>query len=454
MSDYNKDDLLFVPLGGTGEIGMNLNLYHYQGKWLIVDMGVMFNDEELSKMGIDVIAPDPSFIEKYVDDVVGIVLTHGHEDHIGAIQYLWDRFQCTVYATRFTGILLFEKLKEVGLARKVPIHTIPLSTRFSLGPFDIEYVSITHSIPEANALAIRTEAGNILHTGDWKFDPSPLICDETDTSSLKRFADEGVLALVGDSTNAMVEGTSGSELTAREGLTELFQGLKKGCIFVGCFASNIARLESIAIAAHESGRAVYLAGRSLHRYTMVAKKSGYMKNIPNFLNDREIKKIPMDNTVIICTGSQGENRAALSRIAADKHHFLSLKKGDHVVFSSREIPGNEERIQEMKNQLLALGANIHTAEEYNIHVSGHPAREELATMYEMIKPRFAIPTHGESDHLKAHKELAEDCGVESALHIKNGDVVKLNDEFPRVIDEIESGRLGLDKGFLRSLRTS
>ena len=451
MSGYNANDLLFVPLGGTGEIGMNLNLYHYQGKWLIVDMGVTFPDEDLAKAGIDVITPDPEFIEKHVDDVVGIVVTHAHEDHIGAIQYLWERFQCTVYATKFTGSLLFEKLKETGLARKVPIHTLPLASRFSLGPFDLEYVSLTHSIPESNALAIRTGGGNILHTGDWKFDPHPLVGDASDKSSLQEFAEEGVLALIGDSTNATVEGTSGSESLARQSLIDLFQTLKTGCIFVGCFASNIARLESIAIAAHEAGRGVYIAGRSLNRYTKVAHKSGYMKDIPGFLNDREIKKIPTDHTVVICTGSQGEPRAALSRLAAGRHHLLSIDKNDHVVFSSREIPGNEERIHDMQDRLRKMGANLYTADDYDIHVSGHPAREELREMYQIIRPKFAVPTHGEDKHLAAHAELALESGVEAALQIENGCVVKLNGDAPEVIDRVPVGRLGLNKGVIMDI---
>jgi len=438
----NGDDLLFLPLGGSGEIGMNLNLYGYAGKWVIVDCGVTFGDEGIP--GADVITPDPSFIEENRRDLVGIVLTHAHEDHLGAVPYLWPRLRCPVYATPFTASVLRRKLVDVKLEGQVPIIEIPLSDRFQVGPFDIELIRLTHSIPEPNALAIRTGAGTVLHTGDWKFDPQPLVGDVTDTEKLRSLSDEGVLALIGDSTNALRSGHSGSEADVRKALTALF-GKYWNRIVVSCFASNIARIESIAVAAMEHGRHVALVGRSLWRMNDAARENGYLKGLPDFLTEDEAADVPRDRIVMICTGSQGEPRAALARIAGEEHPHVALEPGDTVIFSARAIPGNERAIHRIQNGLVELGVEVVTDEHHpEVHVSGHPARDELVAMYQMTRPRIAIPVHGEPQHMRAHAELAQDTQVPHALVPENGMMIRLSPDGPEVLDRVHAGRLVVD----------
>ncbi len=436
------NELLFLPLGGSGEIGMNLNLYGYAGKWLMVDLGVTFGDEGIP--GADVITPDPAFIEEHRDDLVALVLTHAHEDHLGAVQYLWPRFRCPVYATAFTASVLRRKLQETGLQGQVPITEIPLSGRFRVEPFDIELIRLTHSIPEPNALAIRTAAGTVLHTGDWKLDPEPLVGEVTDEASLRALSDEGVLALVGDSTNALRHGESGSEAGVRKALTDLF-GQCKGRIAVACFASNIARLESIAAAAAAHDRHVALVGRSLWRMNEAARENGYLAGTPDFLDEQQAGFVPRDKIVLICTGSQGEPRAALSRIAADEHPHVVLEGGDTVIFSSRVIPGNERAVHKIWNGLLHLGIDVVTDETHpEIHVSGHPARDELVQMYQWVRPQIAIPVHGEPQHLRAHAELARMCQVPHTLVPENGTLIRLAPDGPSVVDHVQAGRLAVD----------
>ena len=447
LPDYrDADALYFVPLGGAGEIGMNLNVYGYGGDWLIIDCGVTFGDD--SQPGLEVVMPDPAFIVERRDRLLGIVATHAHEDHIGAIPYLWTQLRCPVWATPFTASLLCAKLVEAGLADRVRINVVPTSGRFTIGPFDLELITLTHSIPEPNAVALRTPVGTVLHTGDWKFDPDPLIGPTADEAALTRLGDEGVLALIGDSTNALRPGTSGSEADLRRSLTDLI-GRYDARVAVACFASNVARLETIARAAATHGRDVALVGRSLWRMDKAARENGYLADLPRFLTEDEAGYIPRDRVLLICTGSQGEPRAALSRIARDDHPNVVLETGDVAIFSSRIIPGNEKAINRLQNSLVRLGVEIVTEEDHFVHVSGHPARDELVRMYQMVRPKIAIPVHGEARHLIAHAQLAGECQVQQPLVIQNGDMVRLASSGAAVVDEVPVGRLASDgKGLL------
>ena len=439
--ERDEKGLYFVPLGGSGEIGMNLNLYAYRGQWLMLDCGVTFGEEEHA--GVDVIMPDPAFIVERKDRLLGIVATHAHEDHIGAIPYLWPQLQCPIWATPFTASLLRAKLDEAGLAGKVPITVVPMSGRFTIGPFDLELVTLTHSIPEPNAVAIRTPVGTVLHTGDWKLDPDPLIGDVTDEAALVRIGDEGVIAMVGDSTNAMVDGHSGSEAELREALTELI-GRYTGRVAVACFASNVARLSTIAHAAQAHGRDVALIGRSLWRIDKAARENGYLADVPRFLSEDEAGYVPADRILLICTGSQGEPRAALNRIAREDHPHIVLEEGDVVIFSSRIIPGNDKAIARLQNALVRLGVEIITTDDHFVHVSGHPCRAELVRMYQMVRPRVAIPVHGEARHLQAHAQLAMECQVSDALIIENGDAIRIDAQGATLAGQVPSGRIASD----------
>jgi ribonuclease J len=373
-----------------------------------------------------------------------LVLTHAHEDHLGAVQYLWPQLRCPIWATPFTAAFLRRKLAETDFASAVEINIVPLGARFTVGPFDCEMVTLTHSIPEPNALAIRTPAGAVFHTGDWKIDPAPMVGEVTDEARIRVIGDDGVLAMIGDSTNAMRPGESGSEAMVREAFIDLF-GRQKGRIAVACFASNVARLESIAVAAQKHGRDVALVGRSLWRIHDAAKEAGYMRDLPPFVDERDAGFIPRDRLVMICTGSQGESRAALSRIASDEHPHVVLEPGDVVVFSSRVIPGNERGILRLQNALARLGVDIITDETHpNIHVSGHPARDELTRMYQWVRPHIAIPVHGETRHMQAHAELAKACQVPHALVPENGTLIRLAPDGPEIIDRVHAGRLAAD----------
>ncbi|HXO01344.1 MAG TPA: ribonuclease J [Stellaceae bacterium] len=440
---FERDEkgLYFVPLGGSGEIGMNLNLYAYRDQWLMLDCGVTFGDEEHA--GVDVIMPDPAFIVERRHKLLGIVATHAHEDHIGAIPYLWPQLQCPIWATPFTASLLRAKLVEAGLADKVEITIVPMSGRFTIGPFDLELVTLTHSIPEPNAVAIRTPVGTVMHTGDWKLDPEPLIGDVTDEAALIRIGDEGVIAMIGDSTNALKEGTSGSEAELRDALTDLI-GRYEGRVAVACFASNVARLHTIARAAQAHGRDVALIGRSLWRIDKAARENGYLTDLPRFLTEEEAGYVPADRILLICTGSQGEPRAALARIAREDHPHIVLDDGDVVIFSSRIIPGNEKAISRLQNSLVRLGVEVVTEADHFVHVSGHPARAELVRMYQMVRPHVAIPVHGEARHLAAHADLAMECQVGDALIIENGDVVRLDAQGATIAGQVPAGRIGSD----------
>ena len=436
-----SDEVLFVPLGGTGEIGMNFNVYGHDGKWLIIDCGVTFGD--LSLPGVDVMMADPTFIEERRKDLVGILVTHAHEDHVGAVAHLWPRLRCPVYATSFTMKILRRKLDEAGIGSKVPLHEIPLSGSLPLDPFDLTLVTLTHSIPEPNGVILKTEAGTIFHTGDWKLDPRPVIGETTDTAALRAVGKAGVLAMICDSTNAVVDGHSGSEADVHDSLMALVGTLENRVVFA-CFASNVARVQTLAEVAHAHGRAVGLVGRSLWTMTEAACASGYLKNLPPFLREEEAMQLPRDSVLMICTGSQGEPRAALPRIARGDHPNVSFDAGDTVIFSSRIIPGNERPIGQLQSMLTSSGVNVITERDHFVHVSGHPAKDELRQMYEWIQPKIAVPVHGEAPHLDAHAELVRECGVKNAPVIHNGDVLRLNADGAEICGQVQSGRLALD----------
>ena len=435
-----SDQWLFLPLGGSGEIGMNLNLYGYDGKWLMLDLGITFGND--TTPGIEVIMPDISFIEDNKQDLLGLVLTHAHEDHLGAVPYLWPRLRCPIYATPFTAAVLKKKLEQEGL-RDVPIHIIPMRGKFNLGPFQIELVTLTHSIPEPNAVILRTPLGTVLHTGDWKIDPSPVIGDVTDEATLKALANENILALVGDSTNALVPGHSASEAALYDSLHQLCQQMTYRVV-ITCFASNVARLKTIMQVAKSLKRKVALVGRSLWRIYEAARSTGYLQDMPEPLDENEVQSIPRDKLLMICTGSQGEQRSALSRIIHGTHSHVSLDAGDGVIFSSRVIPGNEQEIYQLKDALLRKGLKVISDGDHFVHVSGHPARDELTMMYQWVRPRLAIPVHGEERHLRAHAELAKECQVPQAIPAHNGQVIQLAPNGGQIIDEVPVGRWALD----------
>ncbi len=450
MTPNENDELVFLPLGGSNEIGMNFNLYGYgpedDRKWIVVDLGVTFGDQ--TTPGVEIILPDPEFIAEYADDILGIVLTHAHEDHIGAVAWLWPQLKAPVYATPFTAYLLREKLRDADLLDEVDITEVPLSGKFSLGPFDLELVTLTHSIPEPNGLAIRTPLGTILHTGDWKIDPDPMLGDVTDIEAIRKLGDEGVLAMVCDSTNVFVDGSAGSEADVRVAMNALIAGLK-GKVAVACFASNVARMDTVIRAAQAAGRKVVLAGRSMHRMAGAARSVGLLKDIQPLLDDHLAKNVPEDQILYLCTGSQGEARAALARIAEGNHPHIRMSQGDHVIFSSRVIPGNEIPIRNLQNKLADRGVRLYTERDHpGIHVSGHPCRDELAQMYAWARPQIAVPTHGERRHLLEHAAFARDLQVPQTVAPRNGDMVRLAPGRAEIIDEVPAGRLYIDGGVM------
>ncbi len=450
MNTSTNEDLVFLPLGGSNEIGMNLNLYGFgppkARKWIIVDLGITFGDQ--TTPGVEIITPDPAYLETIRKDILAIVLTHAHEDHIGGLGWLWPRIKAPVYATPFTAFLVREKLREKGLLDKVSITEVPLSGKVQIGPFGIDFISLTHSIPEPNGMAITTPLGTILHTGDWKLDADPVLGAPTDIAKLQRIGDAGVLAMVCDSTNVFQEGVAGSEADVRVALTALIRSLK-GKVAVGCFASNVARMDSVIRAAEASGRRVCLLGRSMHRMTAAARSVGMLENVQPFVPDTEAKHFPNDHILFLCTGSQGEERAALSRIASGTHPHLKLGAGDSVVFSSRVIPGNDIPIRNLQNGLSDRGVRIYTDRDHpGIHVSGHPCRDELSQMYRWARPQIAVPTHGERRHLIEHLAFAREHDVPQAIAPRNGEVIRLAPGQAMIIEEVPSGRLFLDGNVL------
>ena len=433
-------DLAFLPLGGTGEIGMNLNLYRCNGSWLAVDCGIGFGGSEMPE--VEVMMPDPAFIAERRDKLVGLVITHAHEDHVGAVAHLWRQLRCPVYATPFAASVLRRKLGEAQLAGEVRINVVPPGGSFELAPFSLQFIRMAHSIPESQALVIRTPHGVVLHTGDWKLDASPMVGPPSDEAALQALGDAGVLAMVCDSTNALVEGHSGSEADVRRSMAGLIAGLQ-GRVAVTCFASNVARVESIALAAKAAGRSVAMVGRSLRNLDQSARETGYLRGIAEFVPEDQAGSVPDDSLLMMVTGSQGEPRSALARIAMDTHPNIAMGPGDTVVFSSRTIPGNERAIGTVQDNLARRGVRIITADDHLVHVSGHPARDELRRMYELVRPRFAVPVHGEWRHMSSHAAVAQESGAIPFL-IEDGDVLSLSGNRPEVVDSAPVGRLALD----------
>ncbi len=439
------DEILFVPLGGVGDIGMNCALYGHAGRWILVDLGIMFGDE--TTPGIEVIVPDTAAAELIRDRLDAIVITHAHEDHIGAVPHLWPDLGVPVHVTPFSAAFLRRKLQDEGTEGEVPIVEHGPGERFSIGPFELEYLPLAHSIPEPNGLVLRTAAGTVFHTGDWKLDPGPVVGDPVDERILRRLGDEGVVAMICDSTNATIDGASGSEADLLESLTDLIASRSNRIAFA-CFASNVARLDTVARAAGADGRSVALVGRSLKRMNEIARQCGYLADIPSFVSEQHSSYLPPSNAVLICTGSQGESRAALARIASGSHPHVSLESGDTLVFSSRTIPGNERAVARLQDRFLRMGVEIITSREAFVHVSGHPARDELRRMYEWIRPNAAVPVHGELRHLQAHARLAHDCGVGTVAEIEDGILLRITEDGVERLGEVRVGRLGLDGGRL------
>ncbi|HZR88943.1 MAG TPA: ribonuclease J [Bradyrhizobium sp.] len=449
------DELTFAPLGGVGEIGMNLSIYglgdRHRRSWLAIDLGVSFGDEE-HLPGIDLIMPDITFLEKERKNLMGLVLTHAHEDHFGAIIDLWPRLKCPIYATKFSAALFEAKCEAERNPPKIPVTVIPSGGRVDIGPFNVEFIPVAHSIPESHALAIHTEIGTVLHTGDWKIDPTPIIGPPTDEKRLRELGDAGLLALVGDSTNAVRDGRSPSEAEVAKTIVELVKRAK-GRVAVTTFASNVARVRAVAEAAKAADREVVVVGRAMDRVVQVARETGYLDGVQNFRSPDLYGHFPPDKVLALCTGSQGEPRAALARIANDDHPEITLNKGDSVIFSSRTIPGNEKAVGAIMNGLVAQGVEIITDREHLVHVSGHPRRDEMREMLAWTRPQLVIPVHGEALHLSEHAKLARAAGVPRVLTCRNGDLVKLGPGTPGIIDQLPSGRLYKDGTILEDSKS-
>ena len=441
-----KENLLFCPLGGSGEIGMNMNLYAYgtdeNQKWIIVDIGVTFADDTIP--GIDLIYPDPGFIIDKKEDLLGIILTHAHEDHIGAIAHIWPKLKCKIYATPFTSVLINEKFKEKKIDITNYLKIVELNSIINLDPFKIEFVTLTHSILEPNGLKIETPVGNILHTGDWKCDPDPLIGENINIKRLKEIGKEGVITMICDSTNVFSPGRAGSELDVRKNMLKVLERLNKRVIITS-FASNVARMESAFYCAEKVGRQIALVGRSMHRIYKAAKQCGYLNNVIDPLDARDAKNISRDKIVYLCTGSQGEPMGAMTRISNYTHPDVFIEKDDAVIFSSKIIPGNEKKLYKLHNQLVKEGIEVISEESEYIHVSGHPNREDLKDMYNWIKPKSVIPVHGEHRHMLEHINFAKEMQVPYPIKVENGDIVRIYPgKKPEVFDKAPSGRIYVD----------
>ena len=450
--DEGIEELVFVPLGGLGEIGMNMGLYGFgprrKKKWLMIDCGIAFAGPE--QAGIDVIVPDTRFIEKMRGDLVGIVITHAHEDHIGAVVDLWPKLRAPVYATRFAaGLLELKKLNEQG-APRIPIHIVAQGATVEIGPFAVEFIPVAHSIPESCALAIRTPAGTVVHSGDWKIDENPGIGIPTDGGRLAAIGQEGVLALVCDSTNILRDGFSPSEKEVGENLTEVIRQAPAR-VLVTTFASNVARMRAVALAAAACGRQVVLVGRAMDRVSSVARECGYLDGVPAFLSADAFNHIPREKIVVLATGSQGEPRAAIARISEDDHPAVSLAPGDMVIFSSRTIPGNEREVGRIINNLVRQGIEVVTDSKALIHASGHPRRGEVAQFYDWVRPSIAIPAHGEEVHLAEHHAFARERQVPHVIKARNGDVVLLAPGEPGIVGQATHGRIVKDGHLLTAL---
>ena len=456
--NFSKNDLVFIPLGGSGEIGMNCNLYHYNNSWIMIDLGVMFGNSNLSSN--ELIMPNIEFLIKNNIKLDGLILTHAHEDHIGAVPFLYEKLgSFKIFTTSFTASVLKRKFDSFGI-KEINIELLNYNENKKIGKFAIETLALTHSIPEPNAIIIRTEKLNIFHTGDWKIDPTPLVGNPIDQEKLSDLKNEGMAIMVCDSTNVFNENPSGSENDVREELRQIFSQKIKNKIIITCFASNIARLETILKVSNEFNKCCVFLGRSIHRIYESAKENNYLKNFNNIVSEKDSGSISEDNLVIVCTGSQGESNAALSRLVNDKNKFIEIFNDDLVIFSSREIPGNEKKISELKNQLLKKKVRIIDSKISKVHVSGHPSKKELKQMYEWISPNTIIPVHGEFKHLSEHANFAKKCGIKKQVLVENGDVVLLENNNSRIIEKVYSGRIllkgnktfSLENNFLKNLK--
>ncbi len=442
----HKEEFIFCPLGGSGEIGMNMNLFAYGNpenrKWIIVDIGVTFADDTIP--GVDLIYPDPGFIVDKKNDLLGLVLTHAHEDHIGAIAHIWPKLGCNIYATPFTSVLIKEKFKEKKIDIGNKLKIIELNGNVNLGPFKIEFVTLTHSILEPNGLSIETPSGTVLHTGDWKCDPNPLIGETINEKKLKQIGDNGVIAMICDSTNVFSPGRAGSELDVRNSLLNIMKNSPRRLI-VTSFASNVARMESVFYCAEQIGRQVCLVGRSMHRIYKAARQCGYLKNLIEPIDPREAKNFSKKKIVYLCTGSQGEPNGAMMRISNYIHPDVMIESGDKVIFSSKIIPGNEKKLYKLHNQLVKNGVEVISEENAFVHVSGHPNREDLKDMYKWVKPQSIIPVHGEHRHMIEHISFAKEMQIPFPVQVENGDIVQLYPgDKPQVVDKAPTGRMFVD----------
>ncbi len=441
-----KDELLFCPLGGSGEIGMNMNLYAYGNeenrKWIVVDMGVTFADDSIP--GIDLIFPDPSFLIDKKKDLLGIVLTHAHEDHIGAIAHIWPQLNCNIYATPFTAVLVQEKFKEKKIDISSKIKIVQLNSNLKLGPFNIDFVTLTHSILEPNGLSINTPLGTVLHTGDWKIDPNPLIGNNIDKQKLIEIGKKGVIAMICDSTNVLYPGRAGSESDVRDSLLNIIEKQKKK-IIVTSFASNVARMETVFYCAKKTNRKICLVGRSMLRIYKAARQCGYLGNLLEPIDVKDSNKIPREEIIFLCTGSQGEPMGAMNRVINDTHPDVYIEAGDTIIFSSKMIPGNEKKLYKLQNLITKKDINLITEENAFVHVSGHPNRDDLKDMYSWVKPNCVIPVHGEHRHMKEHISFSKEMQVPYSLQVENGDIIKLiPSKNAKIVDKAPSGKMYLD----------
>lgn len=444
----NSKDLLFVPLGGAGEIGMNFNMYHLDGKWIIIDCGCGFAEDYMP--GVDITVPDISFVIKNKKDILGMVLTHAHEDHLGAVQYLWHAIGCPIYATKFTACFLKEKLREAHYEHPNKIHEMQVGSKFQLGDFGISMVPLCHSAPEMQALVIKTKVGNIFHTGDWKFDAEPIIGESNNEELLKQYGDEGVLALIGDSTNIFNDDYSGSENKLRESLIKIIK-TKKKMVVVATFASNVARIQALVDAARASGRKIVFAGRSFKRVLAASLKSGYLNGIEDdIVDESDASAFARDDIMVIATGCQGEPLAALTKMAAGIHPRLKLRPKDSVIFSSKIIPGNDKKIFRMFNNLVRLNVEVITEKNDFTHVSGHPGKKELEKLYKLLRPKILIPVHGEHIHMYEHKKFADYLGIPNSILVENGDVVSIDQEGCTLLGKVDAQELAVYGNYLLS----